>query len=136
VPPKCPVEPRAVIVVGASRGRLMRQERLDHLSLSVGEQCSLGAERRGTRPGAILECWLCAEDAFGGPDSPSGSGRRRFGAPVSMWTTLTGRPSCVRRARPWRALRSLPPAPSAGSDRTHNPFFYEQLLRCYWRLGA
>jgi hypothetical protein len=43
----------------------VRQERLDHLPLSVGERCSLGAEHRGTRPGAFLDCCLCAESAFG-----------------------------------------------------------------------
>ncbi len=37
-------------------------ERLDVLPLFVGERCSLGAERRGTRPGAILDCCLLARN--------------------------------------------------------------------------
>jgi hypothetical protein len=36
------------------------------LPLLVGERCSLGAECRDTRPGAIHDCCLSAEDAFGG----------------------------------------------------------------------
>src|SRR3954453_5561148 len=57
------------------------------------------------------------------PGSPSRSAWPPPGAPASMPTTLAGRPSSLRPARPWRAKRSLPPVPSAGSGWTQNPFF-------------
>src|SRR5215208_4410903 len=40
--PHDPAQHHAVIVVGASRGRLIRQGWVDHLPLFVGERCSLG----------------------------------------------------------------------------------------------
>src|SRR5215207_8432202 len=62
-------------MVPPPRGRLVRQERLDVLPLFVGERCSLGAEqRRGTRPGTILDCCLSAEGAFGSPTRLSVAG--------------------------------------------------------------
>src|SRR5215207_9667335 len=57
------------------------------------------------------------------PGSPSCSVRQRLGAPVSMPTTSAGRSSSPRPARPKRAKRSLPPAPSAGSGLAQEPFF-------------
>src|SRR5215207_4491122 len=42
---------------------------------------------------------------------------------VSMPTTSAGRSSSPRPARPKRAKRSLPPAPSAGSGLAQEPFF-------------
>lgn len=72
--PQDAAEYGAVLMVGAPRGRLVRDERLEPLPLSVDKRRSFGRERGSLRLHAILGWPSSPEGAFGGQSRPSTTG--------------------------------------------------------------
>src|SRR5215216_6835551 len=69
----------AMVVVGAARWRLVRDERPEHLPLFVGERCcSFGREYADLRSGAFLGRFPSTEDVPGGSSGLFAAGGNRL----------------------------------------------------------